>query len=339
MTEIKIRQTIPDGWGQHACCPLCSFAGMRVIHPARRADQMLCTVCGLSFELEMEGARLHVCHWPDAFPLLNTLISDAWRTPADLRTVVGKMKSAADESAVSAIQTARAIARDEEDIPDTVAVHAPAPAGQPRPPTPEEIKVLAKIHELRQMGNDLKQIRTTLNQAEQDPEQLKILNRLLSGMQLQEHTRQQKRMRLILATVGSLLVVMLAGGLVLREMDHRQANSPASAGTPAPNMLAKALNLSTPVIKYGGLPDGSSKIPCPRTPDQAAERFGGTSSNWFSLPNTYGWIMLRTGQPVELTIPAGMKSAYIDLGGSSILVEIQGPATIKGANSLTISCQ
>ena len=338
MTEIKILQTIPDAWSKQARCPLCNAPGMRVLHPARRADQMLCTVCGLSFELEMEGARLHVCHWPDAFPLLNTLISDEWRTPADLRSLVGKMKSDADESEHASFQTARAIARDEEDVPETMAVRPPAPAGQPRSPTPEETKILAKIQELRQMGNDLTQIRTTLNQGEQDPQRLKIINRLLSGMELQEHSRQQKRMRLILAVVGSLLVVMLAGGLFLRELDTRQANSPASAGTPAPNMLAKALNLSTPVIKYGGLPAGSGKVPCPRTPDQAAERFGGASSNWFSLPNTTGWIMLRTGAPIELTIPAGMKSAYIDLGGSSILVEIQGPATIKGANTLTINC-
>ena len=80
MSEIPIRQTIPDAWAEQGHCPYCAASGMRVQHPAAGADQLQCTACGLTFEMELDGTRLHVVHWPDALPFFIVMVPDDWLT-------------------------------------------------------------------------------------------------------------------------------------------------------------------------------------------------------------------------------------------------------------------
>ena len=346
MSEIKIRHTIPDAWAEHGRCPNCAAAGLRVLHPVNRADQLLCAACGLSFELEMEGARLHVCHWPDTFPELNIIISDEWRTAAELRVLIQKLSS---EAAVSAEATNAFMPEDLESRIQSADLRASmGPVPQPPPPTADAADLARRIQELRQLGNTPKQILTSLTREEKDPERLQTIQRLIAPMETQEQARQGQRQHLSLVVVGVLLVLVVAGGIILTLLNtgpasrsSSQANGMAGTPTPgarAPQALVDLLNLSTPVVKYGGAPSSGSQFVCPHTTAQAAGMFGGVSEDWISPPNTHGWIMISKGGPAKVTLPAGVKAVYLEWSDRLKQVEVDGPASMNGVYYLYISC-
>jgi rubredoxin len=53
MSEIKVRDSIPDAWANKGCCPLCAASKMQVQHQSAGPDQLRCDACGVVFEVEL----------------------------------------------------------------------------------------------------------------------------------------------------------------------------------------------------------------------------------------------------------------------------------------------
>ena len=331
---------------------------MRVQHSSAAADQLLCTACGLSFELEQDGARLHVSRWPDSLPFLQILVPDDWRTAAELRILVAQMTAGSGISpstplAVSsppALPTTPAEAGTPAEIPGSAGLTILPPAAIPQsaPPALDAAAIGIRVKQLRALGNSPKEIRITLTQAEKDPERVQAVLEIITRMERQEQARQATKLLWSLGILG-LVVIILAGAVYIYQTKIQNQNQPAGAGaagplsqgTQAPNLAVKLLKLSTPVVNYGAVPpgaNGASVSACPHTAQQAANLFGGQLADWYYPPGSNGWVMVRTTASADIFVPNGMKAAYMQLSNRLQLIEVQGPATLGGVYYVAISC-
>jgi hypothetical protein len=360
MSEIKPRQNIPDAWAERGRCPLCATPGMHVLHPATGADQLQCAACGVAFEVEDGGARLHVCHWPDSLPFLYLLVQDDWMAAGSLRTLIQQatVTPAAPESVspvtaslpsfpaapeeqitASAVQSST---NAEQDTSESESKLEPSP--EPTSPALNQTAIASHVYKLRALGNSPKEIRTILTRAEKDPKRIRAIFAIIAQMERQEQSRQGRKLFVSLGVVGMIAVVLVAAGIFFQKSVLDQ-NQPAAGSTPQPtdalNAAVKILKLDTPVVQYGVKPsDGSTgqKVSCPRYPQEAADLFGGVQSDWTSPGGSNGWVMVRKGKPADIYIPKGMKAAYLQLGKGMQLVDVLGPATLKNTYYLAVSC-
>ncbi len=351
MSEIKVRQIIPEAWAERGQCPFCAATGMRLQHPATGADQLQCTACGLAFELEMEGAHLHVCHWPNSLPFLHLMAPDAWLTPTSLRTIIQQLTAPSATPASPSpttppipIPLAQAKTSPGTQISGGDATPAASPSKNSSLPVLDTTGIILRIKKLQALGNTPKEIQTILTQTEMDPDRIQRIIGITDQMERQERARQAKKLRRSFGILGVVVLILVAAGFILQKM--YQSEGPAAAGaqlqaTQAPNLVVKILNLSTPVVHYGGYPPGgstSSAANCPQTSQEAANLFGGFPTDWNSPPDSNGWFMIRKGTPAVVFIPNGMKAAYLQLGNRLQLVEVSGPATLSGVYYIALSC-
>jgi hypothetical protein len=347
MSEIKIRQTIPDAWAEQGQCPLCAAPGMRVQHPTDGADQLQCAACGVTFEVELNGARLHVCHWPDSLAFLHETVAYGWMTLAELLALIRQADPASAPTSPAtpgrppiASPKTEADSGLQKDAGTITRTSAPSP--EHRPPAPNAAEIFVLVKKLRTLGNSPKQIRIILTQAEKDPERVQAILGIVAQMERQEQTRQGNKLRLSLSLVGLLIIILVGIGFVLQKNYQTTIVAAGSVlqNTAVPD-LAKILNLNTPVVKYGAAPPGSSsgsESVCPPNSKRAAALFGGQEADWYSPQNSNGWIMVHQGQPTEIYIPAGMTAAYLKLGKSLQMVNVNGPATLSGVYYIAVSC-
>jgi hypothetical protein len=348
MSEIKIRQTIPDAWAEQGRCPLCAAPRIRVQHPAAGADQLQCAACGVAFEMELDGARLHVCRWPDSLAFLHEMVAYGWMTATELRTLIQQVVPAPAPTSPAApgrppIPITPTKAETDPGMQKAAgeAARRPGLSQKPGPHALDATEISIRIKKLRALGNSPKQIRTTLTQAESEPERIQAILGIIVQVERQEQARQGKKLRLSLGIVGVMVLILVGAGLVLqKDYQNKQAAGSALQGTAAP-ALAKILNLNTPVVKYGAAPpsdSSDSESGCPRTSQKAAALFGGQPANWYSPQNSNGWVMIRQGQATDIYIPGGMTAAYLQLGKSLQLVDVTGPATLSGVYYIAVSC-
>jgi len=350
-----VRQQIPALWAEKGHCPLCNSAQMCVLHPSEGADQLSCTRCGLAFELEMDGARLHVTHWPDALPFLNIMSPDEWRTVSELRNVVKQPVSTPAKAAPVMPPPAGSSPASLPGTPvkpDSAKVASPPPAAakQPAVAAPDAAQIELRVKSLRALGDSQKDIRTILTRAEKDPDRAKAILKIIDQMERKEQARQGKK--LVWSLTFFVIVVMIVAGVgyyFLR--NSSQENQPvASDGgsalqdtkTLSPNMVVKIMKLETPVVNQGVVPTGKTNAVvtlCPHTADDAAALFGGDPVDWYYPPSANGWVMVRKeGTSANIYIPKGMKAAYLQLGNNLQLVEVLGPATLNNAHYVAVSC-
>ena len=347
MSEIKIRQTIPDAWAKLGHCPLCAAPGMRVNHPAFGADQLQCTDCGAAFEVELDGARLHVCHWPDSLAPLHEMVGFGWITAAELQTLVRQAVPAPANTSPGApgqtpIASPKTGADSRMQNAAGVATQTPVLTQKSGPPAPVPTEIAVRIKKLRTLGNSPNQIRTILTQTEKDPQRVQTILGIIAQMERQEQARQRNRLRLSLGIVGVMILLLVGAGFVLQKNYRTTLVAAGSAlqDTAVPN-VAKILNLTTPVVQYGAAPPGGSSgsaSVCPPTPQKAAALFGGLEADWYSPRNSNGWIMVHQGQPTDIYIPGGMTAAYLQLGKTLQMVNVTGPATMSGVFYIAVSC-
>ena len=350
---------------------------MRVKHAAACADQLACTACGLAFELEMEGARLFVTQWPAALPFLHIVVPDDWRTASELRDLVKQMTSSADQTAPAPAATrqpapasAPANAETASGIPDSAkpAPQPAVPAPQSAPPPLNADAIGIRIKQLRALGNSPKEIRTTLTQTERDPERVQAILAIIAQSDRQEQSRQRNKLAWSLGILMLVVIVLVVAGYIFQEnfLNQNQTTvsaAEATAGTTVPrlqptpvppNLAVKFLNLNTPVVRYGAVPTGASgngagpgtssgkgagASACPRSAQQAADLFGGRPADWYYPTGSNGWVMARAGgASVTISIPKGMKAAYLQLSNKLDLIEVQGPASLSDAYYVAISC-
>jgi hypothetical protein len=358
---VNIRQTIPDAWAERARCPLCGAARMRVQHPASGADQLRCMACGLAFELEMEGARLHVACWPDALPFLNIMVPDGWRSAAELRSLVKQMTSASETAtppaapvpAQPASPPAKAEAApaasnpDGEESPPPTAPNSTPPAlPNFAPPALDASAIGIRIKKLQALGNSPNEIRTVLTQAEKDPERIRAILATIARIEHQEQARQSTKLVWALGILMVVVILLVGAGIIFKDRLLNQvqpvASGPTLAPTQAVNQAVKLLNLNTPVVKVGAVPPGASSArasTCPRTAQDAANLFGGKPADWYYPPSSNGWVMAKAGgTSASVFVPKGMKAAYLQLSNRLNLIEVNGPATLSDAYYVAISC-
>jgi hypothetical protein len=329
---------------------------MRVQHGAAGPDRLFCSACGLAFELEMEGARLHISRWPDALPFMLIMIPDEWRTAAELRSLVRQNISATDlatpTSPAASVQLPLPIPPAKTEIalePPVPVVLASLPPAAPSKPTSAPLDADAigiRIKQLRALGNSSKEIRTTLTQAETDLERVKAILGILNRMECQEQSRQSKKLFWSLGILAALVIILVAASHILqvRTQEQSQANAagPTIQSTQPPNPLAQLLKLNTPVVNYNAAapPVAYSTLTggCPRTAQEAADLFGGQPADWYYPPGSHGWVLARTASSTNIFVPKGMKAAYLLLSDKLNLIEVQGPASLSGAYYAAISC-
>ena len=329
---------------------------MRVQHTTTCADQLLCTACGLAFELELDGVRLHVSHWPDSLPFLHIMVPDDWRTAADLRSVVKQMTSAPGISTPASlsepgqpplpITPAKAESTPEKQVPAGI-TNLPSPELTPSaPPAPDAATIGIRVKQLRALGNSPKEIRATLTQPEKDPQRVQAILGIIARMEHQEQARQGKKLLWSLGILGVVVILLVGAGYLLQAsfLNQNQSTSGAAGtlqATQPSDLAVKLLKLNTPVVNYGAVPPGGAKAStsvCPRTAQEAADLFGGQPADWYYPPGSHGWVMARTGASANIYVPGGMKAAYLQLSNRLQLVEVQGPATLSDAYYVAISC-
>jgi hypothetical protein len=333
---------------------------MRVQHLAAGADQLRCKACGLAFELEMDGACLHVARWPDALPFLHIMVSDEWRTAAELRSLVKQMTSGSDTAAPPP-----PAAPTQPPPPVTPAKAETAPLTQnatqetAQPPAagtrsarsaPDAAAIGIRIKQLRALGNSSKEIRATLTQAEKDPERVRTILGIIAQMERQEQTRQSNKLVWWLGILIVMVIILVGAGIVFQPKNLSPEAATSAAGTAgptlpptqAPNPAVKLLNLNTPVVKVGAVPPGASNAKasgCPRTAQQAADMFGGKPADWYYPPSSNGWVMAKAGgTSASIFVPKGMKAAYLQLSNRLNLIEVNGPATLSDVYYVAVSC-
>jgi len=356
---VNVRQTIPDGWATKAYCPLCGSPKMRVEHPRGASDQLLCMACGLVFELEQQGARLHVSQWPASLPFLHIMVADEWRTAAELRSLVKQMISVPVVSAPlpppSPIQSPQPIppanVGNTPEIQNFPASSPPADPAQTAPVALDAIAIGIRVKQLRALGNSPKEIRTTLTQAERNPQRVKEILEIVIQMEHREQSRQSKKLAWAFGILIVVVILLVGTGYILQEnfLNQNQSVAAGTAGatlqpTQAPNMVVKIMNLNTPVVNYGAVPPGApissvSANACPRTAQDAANLFGGKPADWYYPPSSNGWVMAHAGSTsTSIFVPKGMKAAYLQLSNRLELMEVIGPATMTDTYYIAISC-
>ena len=338
---------------------------MRVQHPAACAAQLRCTACGLAFEMEMDGAHLHVARWPDSLPFLHIMVSDDWRTAAELRSLVNQMTSGPDSApppppAASIQAPPPVVPANVEPPPQThnSAMETSLPAAalpNSAPPALDAEAIGIRIKQLRALGNSPREIRATLTKAETDPERVQAILGIITRMEHQEQTRQSNKLVWALGILMVVVILLVGIGYIFQQNFLNQ-NQPVAAGaagaggaaaaTPPPaqavNPAVKVLNLNTPVVKYGAVPPGASSTiasKCPRTALDAANLFGGKPADWYYPPSSNGWVMAHAGgAAADIFVPKGMKAAYLQLSNRLNLIEVNGPATLSDSYYVAISC-
>jgi hypothetical protein len=327
MTIIQPRTTIPEAWAKNGRCPLCAATAMQVLRQEGCADQLRCASCGLFFEVERDGACLHVTRWPDSFAVRPETVADRWVTAAELRTL-----------------TLRSVPPPAVGTAPAPAPGSPAPdqsAKKPRPAIPDEMVVRAQ--KLAKLGNTPAQIQAILAQSETDPARVKAAIQVASRLDREQQARQRKKTNRALVVIGAIVLFCLVGGFFLQQMvfGTPTAVNAQLQSTLVPNVV-KALNLSTPVVQYNVAPPGypaSDTSACPRNAAAAETMFGGSAANWSSPPNTHGWVMIDVSKGSTLYVPKGMTAAYPQLGSDNMtLIEVYGPATLNNVYYIAISC-
>jgi hypothetical protein len=359
MGEIRPRSFIPLEWGKKTCCPLCSDSGMSVLHQADMPDQLSCRRCGFSFELDTTGEHLYVTHWPPSISARAGSAGLLWLTVGELKSFARQIDQAGNDP-IPGPSSAQAlpleILSDDEDQnrqgPQEESDSPVLPPGGKRLPPPDLPDLQVFIRNMRALGNSYDKISLILEQRASSPSQRENALEACREMERQEHGRQQKK--LVFSVLAVLLVFLVAGmavfvypGILIHPASPVSPSSSEDAATLQANAapsdlpaLIKVLKLATPVVhRY---PTLSASEPaagnmCPMTAEQAAGMFGGEAEYWRSLSG--GWIMMNQLNPSTITVPNGMKAAYLVVGKGISLAEVQGPAKMENVYYVSISCQ
>lgn len=321
MSKIKPRFTIPDAWAKGRC-PVCNATPMQVVHSPDAPDQIVCGQCGLASEAEEGGSRIRPKKVPSELGHRGQLAANMW----------------------IAVNELRALAR-----------QSAKPAKPAEAPAPVEVDdTVEQAKKLYALGNSLSQIKTILEGSKATPEQVEAALAEVTRLDRKKRERNQSSIWLI-GSVGTAFFILVAGVaavLVVRpELQPPTATprptSPVS-GQPLPGLpnlpftvptdaVATVMAQPTTGVQRGVGPQASQ---CPATPIGAAQLFGGAPDYW-SENNDYGkaWVMIATGDPLTISVPANMSAGYIRMGQGLEMISVVGPATLTNVNFVTISCE
>jgi hypothetical protein len=77
---------------------------------------------------------------------------------------------------------------------------------------------------------------------------------------------------------------------------------------------------------------------CPTVDTEAAQLFGGETSDWNYDRQNNGWTMTSVAKTVTINVPQGFSAGYLVLVNGPEMRTVNGPATLDGINFVAISC-
>ena len=326
MSEPLPRFEIPDAWAGKGQCPLCGAAGLQVRHVSGAPDRMTCVRCRAAFEVEPGGARIRLRDVP--LPLFAPLVG-AWLTMAEVTQQARSLVASAEKRSPP----------------------APSPATDSPPATPPVSReLIAKIQELRALGNSPRQIQAILDRSVSSPEEMQAALAEMARLERVKRAREGRTLWLVGSSVAVAIVLMIGAAWIvgLRNTSSAVTGTP---GTPlAPNLPPALLTLIPPGVTVlpaptvfvqtaAPAPGGSSgPVACPTIAVGAAKLFGGEASNWSYDSQSLGWTFIST-KPTTLNLPAGMYMGYVEFGASLSVTQVGGPATVGNVVFAAISCE
>jgi hypothetical protein len=354
MSEIQARQTIPNEWGEKARCPACSAPDLEVRHQPGGPDQLRCTACGLRFELELDGPHLSVTRWPDLRVPASVPPPGSWLSIDELRSLLRKPIASVDQAAPAParptagpasqpVAPATAAIRPATPPPGPEAAAPAQPSASPLPAPGVAVPkgLVVRVKKLLDTGSTPMELRAALGKDGLSPAEIQAAIESADQIRRRDHEGQARKLWGRLALAAILLSLAVWGGF-------RLASSLASRqdefmnvlrSTLAPN-LAHSVGMTTPVVHRLPDPPGASRgtpVPCPQTPQDAADLFGGPAETWSKGPN--GWVRMDTsGVDVTIHVPYGMLAMYFKVSNQLVAVEVPGPATLNQIPSMAISC-
>lgn len=321
--------TIPIAWAARGACPLCGASPLTLEPP----DRLACGRCGLAFEVEAGGARLHLVRLPAQ---VQGAADAEWRTAAEVRGWLETLVQAGCPSAQV----------DVEPVPPLA-----GPPAEPAMPTPAEAR--AQARGLFALGHSLPQIDGILRRSGVwSPEQIAAALAELEPLVAAGRARQRRQAWLLAGLGFGLIAVVLTGLAIYLSLLGASPAVPAPPATvgaagagnwPAALQTlvppgARLVNPTPAVQRLTGAAAAGAHV-CPQSPEEAAGLFGGLAKDWRYDQASAGWLMFSALDMVTVQVPAKMVAGYMRIGESLDMVQVDGPATISGVNMIVITCE
>ena len=345
------RFNIPDEWTKSRC-PVCQSTPLQVLHLSHSPEQLACGQCGLTFEVEMGGARNSVRIRPKKVPprlgSKSDLAANTWLTPAELRALTQQVAPSLPVS---------------PSPPAAPFVQVPVVPAVPASVSSSAEDVVERAKKLYALSNPPSQIKAILEGSRATPEAVEAA--MTEVIRLDQNRRRSSRASvwLMMGGVALCVAILVGAGIMLNSL---RPASPSSSSTVTagfaiqPTSLPSGGGLSLPGLPDlpGLLPDGAVETvvaqpttgvqrgvgpgisKCPVTPRGAAELFGGEADDWSQSPEMGGsWMMFASGPAMTIQVPSNMSAGYFSTESGLQMLNVLGPATLSNISFVTISCE
>ncbi len=211
MSSFRPRMKIPDTWAQIGACPICDQRTLTVTHKGDKPDQLTCTSCQVSFEMETDGPNIRLMTLPPKFAAFIQPAWQTWMTPHEIRKQIKQVHETQ--------QTAQPVLSEEKAIRTLNAYLAEPKSPEPslfydelplEPLTQEEISKRAAG--LANLGNSENDIRETLQRFNATPEQI---NHAIEFISAQKKIKKSNTPRVIIFVLLGLIICLGAAYLIL----------------------------------------------------------------------------------------------------------------------------
>lgn len=252
MSTYQPKKIIPDSWANLAACPICEVRGLSVFRQPGQADQLACSNCQVSFELEQDGPNIRMIMLPPDYAVF---LQPAWQTwmsvyeiRKQIKTGLASHHNIEDELPATVSPPVEMVTR-QMDAPANFTFSAPEEDLLRQPISQEEVNLRASG--LSSLGNTTQEIRTTLEHLNATPEQIDTALASLASQRKKGKTNTPRNMIFVLL---ALIVCLGVTALVLPLM-----NIPGALKSIEPvwNYIQNTLSNSDP---FGGV-TGARRVP------------------------------------------------------------------------------
>jgi len=254
MSTYQPKKVIPDSWANLAACPICETRGLSVYRQPGQVDQLACSNCKASFELEQDGPNIRLIVLPPDYAVF---LQPAWQTWMSVYEIRKQIKTGLETH----------VQRETLDNP----VFSPPPemiTRQIEPPASytlsefdgefsqqpiDQEEVNMRAAGLANLGNTSREIRVTLEHLNATPEQIDIA---LENLDSQRKKVKTNTPRTIIFVLIAVIVCLGVTALILPLL-----NIPGTLKSIEPvwNYLTTTLSNSDP---FGGV-TGARREPTP----------------------------------------------------------------------------
>jgi len=316
--EPIARREIPDAWAI-GHCPACQTAFLKVVHLPNATDYLICSKCELSFEVELDGAKIRVKNVPDQLGFMEQELRYRWVEPSAMAYYFGNHLALKEQRVRS---TARVSLSDEE--------------------------VASRAISLHRMGNKPKMVEFILIQAGATPEQARA-----AFVKLKQHSEQEvEDLNRKFLMAGGVILLLAVVYVICRALTPIVISAQLQQGLASPadttrqsNVFLQLLDIVPDAIKPDFLKPaparwkftGPARTRCPFTLADAAGIFGGEADDWARIGQSNGWQMMNADVATTISVPEGMHAAFMD-NRTGAFSTIDGPATVRNINYVAILC-